>query len=159
MYTVKRPAHERIGTDGTRYMVAEETRTFHTGAGLLRWALNEGLMREWRDTYVDGQWRRLFDGQWIGSPDRPGSDYGMINPFCRWEFTREHRSAMQRAAQRYREIIHYLREVEPEWRPDTSVSESGEIHYADNSTELHEINKYGQKRYRTLVAPHGDVCF
>lgn len=156
MYEIIRPEY-RIGqTDGSYRTVPEERRTFHTGAGLLRWALRERLLSHG----IGGRpYPVRFDDKWLGEPGRPGSGYGMIDTFCRWKFTPEHRETMQRAAARYREIVTYLREVEPEWRPDTDVSPTGEIHYADNSTELHEINKYGGRRRRVLVAPGGDACF
>lgn len=155
MYEIIAP-ERRIGTGERARIEPEERRTFHTGAGLLRWALNERLLEH----RVGGvPYPKRFDDKWLGEPGRPGSDYGMIDGFSRWKFTPEHRRAMQRAAKRYREIVRYLREVEPEWRPDTSVSATGEIHYADNSVELHEINKYGQKRRRMITAPSGDACF
>lgn len=33
------------------------------------------------------------------------------------------------------------------------------IHYADNSVEIIEINNFGEKRQRQIVAPSGDACF
>lgn len=158
MYTITRPAYEVItgAGPGDRRTVEAETRTFHTGAGLLRWALDERLM--WHRT--GGQpYPTRFDDMHLGRPGDRTSMYRMIDSFCRWEFTEEHRTAMQRAAERYREIIRYLREVEPEWQPDTSVSVDGKIHFADNSVELHQINKYGGKRHLMVEYPHGDVCY
>jgi hypothetical protein len=156
VYEIIRPEYKVMQSGGGERIVPEKRRTFHTGAGLLRWALNERLLEH----RVGGvPYPTRFSDKWLGEPGRPGSGYGMIDTFCRWKFTPEHREAMQRAAKRYKEIVHYLREVEPEWRPDTSVSATGEIHYADNSTELHEINKYGGKRHRMLAYPSGDACF
>lgn len=155
MYEIIRPQREINTQDGIR-VEPEERRTFLTGAGLLRWALKERLLEH----RVGGvPYPKRFDDKWLGEPGRPGSDYGMIDTVCRWKFTPELREAMQRAQQRYMQLVHYLREVEPEWRPDTSVSATGEIHWADNSVELYEINKYGGKRRRTLLAPGGDACF
>lgn len=134
----------------------EERRTFLTAAGLLRWALDERLF----DHRVGGvPYPTRFGDKWLGHPGKP--HYGMIDTFCRWQFTPELRMAMQRVQQRYGEIVHYLREVEPEWRPDVELTGNSEGHlsFADNSTELHEINKYGKRRHRFVTAPHGDVCF
>jgi hypothetical protein len=157
MYTITKPAYviHGPGKDEQR-TVPQETRTFLTGAGLLRWALDNRLLEH----RVGGvPYPTHFDDKYLGHPDVPHSDYGMIDTFRRWEFTPEHRAAMQRAALRYKEIIHYLREVEPEWRPDTSVSPTGMRSFADNSTELHEISKYGKRRHRMVEYPHGDACF
>jgi hypothetical protein len=35
----------------------------------------------------------------------------------------------------------------------------GTTHYADNSVEATEVNRFGVKRTVMLVAPHGDRCF
>jgi hypothetical protein len=154
VYEIIRPGYDVRQADGTMRHVPEERRTFLTGAGMLRWALDARMLAH----HTGGvPYPTRFDDKWLGEPGR--STYGMIDTFCRWRFTPEHLTAMQRAAKRYREIFTYLREVEPEWRPDTDVSPTGEIRYADNSTVLYEVSKYGHKRFRTLVAPSGDACF
>lgn len=148
MYEVIRPAR------GDR---AEERRTFSTAAGLLRWALRERVF----DHRVGGvPYPTRFDDVYLGRRDHDaGQDYHLIDTFTPWKITGDHLAAMRRVQRRYGEIVHHLREVDPGWEPDTSVSPTVEIHYADNSVELHEVNRYGGKRRRTLVAPHGDACF
>lgn len=155
MYEIVKPAYTVNGVDGP-YEVPEERRTFHTAAGLLRWALKARLLEHG----IGGRpYPTRFDDKWLGRDGERYADYGLIDSFCRWKFTAEHKSAMRRAQQRYVEIIHYLREVEPEWRPDTRSSATGEVHYADNSIERHEVNKYGQRRRIMVLAPSGDACF
>lgn len=157
MYEVIKPEY-RIGTtDGGHRIEPEERRTFHTAAGLLRWALRERVFSH----HTGGvPYPTRFDDKYLGHRDHDkGYDYHLIDTFARWRITGDHLAAMRRVQRRYVEIVHHLREVEPEWRPDTTVSETGEIHWADNSVERMEINKYGGKRVVRLVAPHGDVCF
>jgi hypothetical protein len=60
---------------------------------------------------------------------------------------------MGRALSRYRAVLRYFREVEPEWR------EVARVHYADNSIEATEVDKYGNTRTVMVESPHGDVCF
>lgn len=156
MYEVIKPEYTVGSADGSR-VVPEERRTFITAAGLLRWALNERVFRHG----VGGvPYPERFGDVHLGWRDHDkGYDYQLIDTFTRWKITGDHLAAMRRVQRRYGEIVHYLREIDPEWRPDTSVSATGEIPYMDNSTEVHEINKYGGKRRRTLVAPGGDACF
>jgi hypothetical protein len=156
MYEVVRP-ERKIGTSDGWRTEPEQRRTFHTAAGLFRWALRERVFSH-RTGGVPYPTR--FDDVHLG--DRNGDegyDYHLIDTFTPWEITGEHLAAMRRVQRRYAEIVHYLREVEPGWEPDTSVSPTGKISYADNSVVLYEISKYGGKRSRTLVAPHGDACF
>lgn len=158
MYTVKGKMRKVRGVDGVLRTESKPDVTFHTAAGLLRWALNT---RQLEHRTGGRPYPTRFDDKWLGDPDDTsrGSAYGIIDSFSRYEWTPELRQAMQRAAWRYREIVRYLREVEPEWKPDTSVSPSGEIHWADNSIERQEINKYGKTRIVRLKAPSGDACF
>lgn len=148
MYEVTRPAR------GNR---PEERRTFHTAAGLLRWALRERVFRH----NVGGvPYPTRFDEIHLGYKDHDkGYDYHLIDSFVGWKITGDHLAAMRRAQRAYAERLHYRREIAPEWKPDMSVSPTGEVHYADNSVELHEVNRDGEKRRRTVVAPHGDACF
>lgn len=152
-YTVTRPANTIYNLDGSVFRAEPaEVRTFTTGAALLRWAMNERVFR------THG------GGPRMDRPDQPhlNSQYGMgLDSFCRWKFGRQEHAAMARAQRRYGQIVDYLRNVEPEWRPDTEYTgnETGIIHFADNSTELHEISKYGTRRHRMIEYPHGDVCF
>lgn len=54
---------------------------------------------------------------------------------------------------RYRRFVHYVREVSPRWR------EERRIEWADNSTDVVEVNRHGHRRTRQLVGPGGDACF
>lgn len=150
MYEIIRPAYERIGTDGVRYTVAEERRTFATAAQFFHWAIQEDVFERWGRR---GKPKRFSD-PYLGR-------YAGFDSFCRWRITPELKAAMVRAQDRYNAIVHYLREVEPEWRPDVerTGNAAGHLCFADNSTELHEINKYGQRRHSYVTAPHGDACF
>lgn len=60
-------------------------------------------------------------------------------------------AALQR---RYKQLHHYLFEVDAQWRNDGPP-----IPYMDNSVEQPQINRHGQTRTVQLVAPHGDACF
>lgn len=156
-YSITKPAQTIRNVDGSVFrQEPEETRTFRTGAEMLHWAIKEDVFDNWR------QRRRPvhFSDPYLGH-DRPGGTYGVFDSFTRWRFQPEHVVAMRRAQERYNAILHYFREVEPEWRPDveSTGNAEGRVCYADNSEEIHEINKYGQRRHRMAVAPHGDVCF
>ena len=56
-------------------------------------------------------------------------------------------------ARRYRRFYYYLTEILPEWK------ETKKINYMDNSVEVEEVDKNGNKRQRMTVSPHGDLCF
>lgn len=158
MYTVEpRPNSVAVLVDGTWKAATPPARTFSTAAALLRWALNERVFAH----HVGGvPYPKRPDDLYLGSRDHdPGHDYHLIDTFASYLITGDHLAAMRRAARRYGEIVHHLREVEPQWRPDTSASPSGMVYYADNSTELHEINKYGKRRHRMIDPPSGDACF
>jgi hypothetical protein len=158
MYTVTKPEVTYRGGNCPDRTEPAETRTFATAAGLLRFCLKQGVFRQ---RYVNGR-PKQFEHLHLGYRDNdPGYDYHLIDTFARWEITSEHLAAMRRAHRRYMEILHYLREVEPEWRPDTESTGNarGIVHYADNSTERHEINKYGQRRRIMIDPPSGDACF
>lgn len=151
MYEVIRPAYEVHGPGvGEKRTVPEERRTFPTAAHVLRWAIDEDVFDRWG--------RR-------GKPEHFGDPYlgryAVFDSFCRWRITPELKAAMIKAQTRFNEIMYYLHEVEPEWRPDVerTGNAAGHLCFADNSTELHEINKYGQRRHSYVTAPHGDACF
>jgi hypothetical protein len=158
MHEIIRPAYQvnRVNGDNPGlYTVPEERHTFHTAAGLLHWALEAQLFartgnstpRRLSDLYV----HRRLRGQ---APHIP------LDSFNRWKVTPELMAAMVRAHDRYMALLHYLREVEPEWRPDTVRGDAkGHMYFGDNSVELHEVNKYGQRRHSYVTAPHGDACF
>lgn len=155
MYVMHKRARVAIQPDGTtRETHPAETRTFGSGMEMLRFCLNERIFEH----HIGGlRYPVLADEKWLGHPgDRT---YGLVDTFTRWEVTPGHIDAMRRAQQRYREIVHYWREVEPGWQPDTSVSPTGEIHWADNSVERVDVDKRGNKRVVKLLAPGGDVCF
>jgi hypothetical protein len=151
-YTVTKPAYQIHRTDGSLDTIPAETITFTTGAAVLRWAIDAGVFR-----HVSGNRPpKRFDDVYLTSR------YGWsLDPFTRWRFSDEAKAAAVRAQARYTEIVRYLSEVEPEWRPDVEATGNAEgiVNYADNSTEIHEINKYGKRRRRMTVAPHGDACF
>lgn len=54
---------------------------------------------------------------------------------------------------RYQRFYHYCKEVSPHWQ------EIDRVHYADNSIESIQVNKYGEKRNVLVTAPHGDACY
>jgi hypothetical protein len=125
---------------------------FHTAMGMARWALNQGGMRK-------GAWGNHAPGP--HEMERASIPY---SGSCDWDLRTHYFSpaqvdAMKAAQSRYRGILRYFREVEPGWKPDTSVSPTGEIHWADNSIERREIDKHGNKRTVQVAAPSGDLCF
>lgn len=154
MYVMhKRERVVRLPDGGTRTEPGE-TRTFSTAMGLLRHCLRERVFAH-RTGGVP--YPTAPDAVWLGRAGK--RSYGLVDTFTRWEVTYEHIEAMRRAQSAYAERLHYRREIAPQWRPDTSVSPTGEIRYADNSVELHEVDKDGNRRHRMIVAPSGDACF
>jgi hypothetical protein len=155
MYVMHQRARVAMQEDGTtRETHSAQTRTFGSGMELLRFALRE----------------RLFDHRVGGvayptTPDRVhlghqgARSYGLIDPCTRWEVTYDHIEAMRRAKAEYDRRMHYWREIEPEWRPDPRISASGLVRFADNSVELYEVDKRGNRRHRMIEAPSGDACF
>lgn len=155
MYVMHKRARVAMQKDGTtRETHSAETRTFTTAMGMLRHCLRERVF-EHRTGGVP--YPSTPDGVYLGLPGRPS--YGLVDPLTRWEVTYDHIEAMRSAQIAFGERLYYWREVEPEWQPDTSVSATGEVHYADNSVELHEIDKRGRKRHRMVKYPSGDACF
>jgi len=148
MYVVK--GKYWIHRDGVRQPAAPDMH-FSTAMGMLHWALASKMIRRasWGNGQPGPRDMERVHVPYAGSGDWEGDYY----------FSPDQVEAMGRALSRYRGILRYYREVVPEWRPDTSVSVTGMIHYADNSSELHEIDKWGNKRHRMVVAPHGDACF
>jgi hypothetical protein len=142
MYEVK--GKYWIVRDGEKQPPAP-TLHFHTAMGMLRWALNNGMMRRaaWGNSALKPDEMERVSIPYAGSGDWQGDYY----------FTPDQVAAMGRALSRYRAHLHYRREIEPEWR------EVERVRYADNSTESHQQDKYGRTRTVMLVAPHGDVCF
>jgi hypothetical protein len=158
-YTINKDGYTIRGTGSLpdRH-IPGETRAFGSAAEMLRFCLKEGVFRQ---RYVNGRPYR-FEHLHLGYEDHnKGYDYHLIDSFARWKITSDHLAAMRRAHRRYLEILNYLREVEPEWRPDVESTGNAEgiVHYADNSVERHEINKYGKRRHIMVTQPHGDVCF
>lgn len=45
------------------------------------------------------------------------------------------------------------------WERDMSVNGGRPIRYLDGSVEVHEINRHGDKRVRSITPPSGDACF
>lgn len=122
---------------------------FKSAMEMLHWSLANGVFG--REFYANRSPRtpeeiRLRDGgdEWRA--------YRVSGDWPKWELTNENYDAMVSAAKRYRAILHYFREIEPEW---TYVET---IHYADNSTMVYEINRNGQMRSHMTVSPHGDIC-
>lgn len=121
---------------------------FRTAMGMLRWALDSGAIHR------RGAWGNTVPGP--GEMERVSIPYagsGDWESGFAWYFTPDQVEAMGVALSRYRAILRYLREVEPEW------TETGRTHYADNSTEVDETDKYGRTRRRMITCPYGDACF
>lgn len=158
-YTVEGKPRTITYADQTVKDLTAETVTFPTAMHLLRWALDTRIFAH----RVGGRpYPTRPTNIWLGSTDDDrGYDYHLVDTFCDYKITSEHMAAMRRARRRYAEIVHHLREVDPDWVPDTSVSASGEVHYADNSVELYEVSRTypDQRRSRQLLAPSGDACF
>lgn len=146
---VKAADHERqMRENGYARMERREiVQTFRTAMGLLRFCADNGAFR---DVSKGGPLDRVHLGR---DGQGPGSDYQVVDTFCRYKITGEHLTAMRRAHARYMAALHYWREIEPKWREVKTVE------YLDNSTERHDINKYGKTRRVMLVAPSGDACF
>lgn len=129
---------------------APEPKEFTTAAGLLHWAIKEGAFGR----ALVGNRRAKDPGDlYLHAERHPGRDYHVIDTFFNYKVTPELMDAMYRAWKRWSEIVHYLREVEPEW------VQGKETHYMDNSIERTDTNKYGQTRRVMLKHPSGDACF
>lgn len=148
-YTVKGRPLVHIAADGTRQERAEEDRCFTTAMGLLHWAIAAGAFSQ---RYANRAVANPGELHLREKRDK-GADYHTVDTFFRWKIEPEHLDAMYRAMTRYKEIVHYLREVEPEW------TEGEEIHYMDNSVERHDRDKYGNTRRVMVKYPSGDACF
>lgn len=141
MYEVK--GKYWITRDGEKQPAAPTVR-FHTAMGMLRWALNNGMMHRgaWGNGAPKPNEMERVSIPYAGSADWWGDHY----------FTPDQVAAMGRALSRYRAHLRYRREIEPEWQ------EVDRVHYADNSIEATQRDKYGRTRTVMVVAPHGDVC-
>lgn len=58
----------------------------------------------------------------------------------------------KRVATRVARMVHYVKEIEPEWR------EVDRIWYADNSIEAIQEDNRGNRRRVMIESPHGDFC-
>jgi hypothetical protein len=124
-------------------------REFITAMGMLRWAMDTGMIRRrgaWGNTVPGADEMERVSIPYAGSNDWDSFKTG-------YYFSVEQVAAMGAALSRYRAILHHFREIEPEW---TQVAQTN---YADNSTEVREVNKYGATRTRMTVSPSGDACF
>lgn len=133
--------------------------TFRTGMQMLHWCIEQDVFERHSVRRGPGKVRPndIHLSVRRSAPEQSFA-YHVVAASCPWNITYGHVEAMTVAQVRYVRLVHYLREVEPAWRPDTGASPSGEVHCADNSIELHEINKYGKRRRRMVVQPHGDIC-
>lgn len=137
--------------DGAVRDQCEPTVERHTAAGLLRWALDNRVLAH-RTGGIP--YPEQFDECHLGYRDHDkGRDYHLIDTFAKYEITGDHLTAMRRAQARYKEILHYFREVEPEWREAKRTS------HPDSSVEVTEIDKRGNLRTRMAEPPSGDACF
>ncbi|MER6687387.1 hypothetical protein [Streptomyces olivaceoviridis] len=152
MYTVTGKTRVIRSLDGTTREVTPPTMTFRDAVTMFRWAIDSGELGARRMPYGN----RIADVHLSG---RPG-DSEAVRVYWTFEsgsgnyrWTAVHWDAMYAAQRRIRELYHYVTEVLPEWREESTV------HYADNSTVRYEVNRYGGRRSVTVVGPSGDVCF
>ena len=68
-------------------------------------------------------------------------------------FTAEEHEKILKLTKRYRKFCYHVKEVSPKWKT------INKIHFADNSVEAEQQDKYGNIRRIMETAPHGDVCF
>ncbi|MFC1418708.1 hypothetical protein [Streptacidiphilus cavernicola] len=113
---------------------------------MLRWAIAEGIIN------YPGGVRRTVGTAYLGSDADPWRHQRQYGGSRRYAFDLPTWDAMVAAQQRYRQILHQLREVDPGW-VDVKT-----INYMDNSTVLVQRAADGRTREVTLVAPHGDLC-
>lgn len=135
-----------IVRDGVKQPAAEPM-YFRTAMGMLHWAVKSGMIRR------RGAWGNTVPG--IGELERVSIPYAGSGDWAgEHYFTTAQVSAMDHALARYRWLLRYLREVEPEW----AEVPGSRVCYADNSVEVTQADKYGNTRRVMEVAPHGDVC-
>lgn len=73
---------------------------------------------------------------------------------CSFEITFDTWKRVCKLSTRYRRFCRHIEEVSPQWKQHVKY-----IHYADNSTEEVQINKYGETRQIMVSAPSGDASF
>ncbi|MQS17475.1 hypothetical protein F7Q99_36150 [Streptomyces kaniharaensis] len=121
--------------------------TFKSGMEMLHWAVKSRLIGRL------GHGPRTAATVYLGNPRDEYRAQRCVDAFPSRKVSTEAWNAMKRAQDRLQGLLHYLREVEPEWQDE------GRIHYMDNSVVMAQRNKYGQRREVTLIQPHGDACF
>ena len=122
------------------YSGYREDQTFRSATEALRWLTS-------KDSRVT-----LTYGLFFPRTQKPGDVYWFNQRYCT-HFRPEDVEYMGRVHARYLRFRHYVEEIEPEWR------KVNEVHYADNSVEEIQQDKYGNRRTRLTTAPSGDRCF
>lgn len=91
---------------------------------------------------------------------RTPKSFSMGDSYCEYYWspgkhllTFEQWQKVAKLSYRYKRYCHYVEEILPEWE------ETGKIYWADNSVEVIQRNKFGEKRTVPISAPGGDICF
>lgn len=102
---------------------------------------------------VHGQYGhgRTVAGFYLPDPDSPAFSGSAFHALPHTLDTETNRR-IARISKRYRTFHRYMTEIVPQWH------EIGRTHYADNSVEATQQDKYGNTRTVMVTAPHGDAC-
>jgi len=133
----------------------------YTPVGALwRRAMVTGLLPDVPEPSTPGDFLRelAFSGQ-HGHRHTPAS-YIATSGYCSYYWSGETQRMdhpmwvkVAEVSARLRRFAHYRDEIKPQW------AEVREIYYADNSTEVVEVNRHGDERQRMTAGPSGDACF
>jgi len=69
------------------------------------------------------------------------------------DLTRAQLKAAKSLFARYYRFYNYMKETSPRWK------EVGRDHFADNSIESVQVDKYGNHRRVMVLGPGGDACY
>lgn len=125
-----------------------EDKTFRSYGELLRWIVANNSRHGHRSTPEDF---------YLGSGQAHSFGYSLYSinqTLFYWKITAEDFRTLMAVQLRYRGFLRYLREVRPEWRE----LEGGRTYWMDNSVDITEVDKDGNRRTRQITAPHGDLC-
>lgn len=119
---------------------------------------NRAAALRWISTNMQfGGWHRPVEALYMSTDKQFPTDEGGWHCWYyhfKWQMTFEEYRALAKVQQRYKELCHFTREVDAQWRNDGPPQ-----HWADNSVEQDQVNRHGVRRTVMVKAPGGDACF
>lgn len=131
-----------------------DSQEFRNYSDALRWLAANNTQHGQRQSLTSfhiGSWRR---GRNPGDPAvlDPHGAYWFNRDLWTSEVTPEQYERLAVLHRRYSSYRQYLTEVLPEWRDVETIP------YMDNSIEVVQQDKWGNRRTVQTVGPHGDAC-